>query len=1006
MADQRQKLALGSLLTLGGTAYRLEAIEGSGGSAVVYRASYQDALNAEESHDVLIKELFPLDEHGWIYRAEDGRIICKDEGKDLMEISRSRFFMGNQINLQLLKQMPSGISGNLNSYEAYGTFYSVLSVHGGINLKQLLVEEKKAYSLKESVEMMQHILAALEAFHQHELLHLDISPDNILLLPKQVLFIDYNSVWDRRNVRPEEFVFSEKQGYSAPEIRMRNFGDIDYATDIYSACAVFFHLLMRRPMGEEEAAGTGLRRCLAGNVQIFEDVPRTAAAKAVQILLKGLHPLSRKRYPCIAAMQEDLRELKNRIDRKGISHSGLWESSFSAYKRKKETEERYLAQPVTFREKGNEISLTQEELYGRLEAGGCFLLTGSGGMGKTRFLTELWKKGIAAYTSKRPVMVYLSLKEYQETGGEAYFIRSALLKGLQFSEETAGYEDALHELEKQFDQKIEGDKVSLVLLLDGLNEAGDKQEKLLVEIEELGRRRGIGIVVTDRSDEVLSYGLGLFLAMALSPLSPKQVEEELRRNGCPLVQEEKVRELLSQPMMLRLYLDAWKAGSGEEEGKLPDTEKALIQLYLDNFCRQALRTAAGSKGKQLCIRYSLEYILPDIAAKMQKKKKTLLTFEELCQISNRSFGLLLGSPFGKAFPQYHGKSRIMMENISNEGEWYDFVVNEYLIERFGLLVQTERGYYGLLHDHFQQVLAGRAEDNQKQLQIQKRKDWRVKGVAMLAAVCVGAAGTGFWVLGRAREEIKTDQKQIPEAGLFSERGDMREEAGVSSDGEYTQEESDQIHDALVCLGTSLGKWSSQLSAQKEIAAEAQRSDVLDNQQEQARKNLEAFIRQKESYLSTLYAAPLSDELYAFLLELQEKKEIFSAERIQKLCSRYQEMEGISALAMEDLRRKLCSADSVYRTRDKRERLVQAYQDYLDAEIKYVSYELASLLAEMTPEQEEEVREVITYMEALDDFYDGPGSVAENRLDDGTKRAYEALKKAQQEMNSEGYAIDW
>lgn len=988
MVDKRQRLAAGSLLILGGTAYRLEAVEGIGGSAVVYRASYQDALNTEASHDVLIKELFPFDEHGWIYRAEDGRIICKDEGKELMEINRSRFLMGNQINLELLKKLPSGISGNINSYEAYDTLYSVLSVHGGVNLKQLLMEEKKAYSLKESAEMMQNILTALEAFHQNELLHLDISPDNILLLPKQVLLIDYNSVWDRKNVRPEEFIFSEKQGYSAPEIRMRNLGDINYATDIYSACAVFFHLLMRRPMREDEAARTGLRRSLTKDVPALQEVPPTAAAKAVQILLKGLHPLSRKRYPCIARFREDLHELENRIGQKGISHSALWESSFAAYKRKKEVGERYLTQPARMKEGDREISLSQDDLYGRLEAGGCFLLLGPGGMGKTRFLTELWKKRISSYHGRKPVMVYLSLKEYQETGGEAYFIRATLLRGLQFCAEAPGYEDALHELEALFDQKLEGDKVSLVLLLDGLNEAGEKQEKLLVEIEELGRRKGVSIVVTDRSQEVLSYGLEGFSAMTLLPLSPGQVEEELQRNGCPLVRNEKIAQLLAQPMMLHLYLDAWKAGSGEEKGEAPDTEKALIQLYLDNSCRLALRTAAGSKGKQLNIRYIMEYILPDIAAKMQKKRKTLLTFEELCQVSDRSFNQLLDSQFGKAFPKYRGKSRIMLENISGEGEWYDFAVNEQLVERFGLLVQTEGGYYSLLHDNFQQVLAGRAEDNQRLLQKQKRKGWWMRSAAVFAAVIfVGAVGRGYWVLERTREN-------------------SRKEVVVSSGEKYTQEEKEQIYNSLVCLGASLGKWSSQMTAQREIGEEAQRSAVLDNQQEQARKNLQSFIRQKEGFLSTLYASPLSDELYAYLLELQDEKGLFSVERMQALCSRYQETEKISALVLEQLRSKLCSSDSVYRTRDKRERLVLAYQDYLDAEIKYVSYELASLLAEMTPEQEEEIRKMITYMEALDDFYDGPGSVAANRLEDGMKSAYEALKKAQQEMNSEGYAIDW
>lgn len=1010
MADQRKLLETGSTLILGGVCYRVEAFEGKGGSAVVYRASYPDALNVDTRHIVLIKELFPLNEHGWIYRAEDGRIICMDEGKDLMEISRSRFFMGNQINLELLQHQPSGISGNINSYEAYGTFYSVLSVHGGTNLKQILVDEKKEYSLKESVAVMKKILLALDAFHRNGLLHLDISPDNILLLPSQALLIDYNSVWDVQDVNAKEFVFSEKQGYSAPEIRLRNAGDVNYSTDIYSVCAVFFHLLWRRPLRDEEAGGQGLKRTLSGNAKVFQEVPGTAVQKAVQILMKGLHPLNRRRYQNIAGLEEDLEELQNRIDKKGVSHSALWESSLAVFKRNKEASTEYLVQPVRVKRAGRdegryekegkdsskqEERQTGEELSECLAKGGCFLLTGPGGMGKTRFLEELWKKGTAFYSAKEAVLLYISLKDYQETGGAALFIRSVLLKGLQFTEEMAGYQEALHELELLFEERTAADKVSIILLLDGLNEAGEKQEKLLLEIEELGGRSGVGILITDRIGEVLSYALSGFAAAKLCPLTTEQIDGELKKNGLPVLQErqeektktERFYSLLSQPMMLFLYLDAVKNGGNVDIITAPDMEKELILLYLEGFCRRALRTAAGSREKQLCIRYILEHLLPAAAFRMQKKKKTLLTFDEICQVSDKSFSQLTDGSFGKAFPDYHGKSRIMLEKIAGKSEWFDFAVNENLIENFGLLVRTEGGYYGLLHDHFQAVLAEKAEENQGLLRRKEKKVWKIKAAVVLAAsVLAGAAGYGVFAY------------VLPFSGHLQEK-----ETKAPS---FTPEEEEKIHEAVACLSTSLGKWSSQIAAQKEIVAEAKISDVLDNQDEGARKNLEAVIRQKEDYLSSLYASPLSETLAADLLKLQEEKGGCPAEVMEELCGRYAVMESVSTALMEELREKLCAPDSVYDSRDKRERIVLAYQSYLDAEVKYVSYQLAILLSAMTPEQEEEVRGVITYMEALDDFYDGPGSVEKERLNDGQKRAYEALKKAQQEMNSAGYRIDW
>ena len=68
---------------LGGTDYRVESVEGCGGSSVVYRASYEDRLNHECRHYVLIKELFPYHPKGDIYRDASGEICCRGDGADI-----------------------------------------------------------------------------------------------------------------------------------------------------------------------------------------------------------------------------------------------------------------------------------------------------------------------------------------------------------------------------------------------------------------------------------------------------------------------------------------------------------------------------------------------------------------------------------------------------------------------------------------------------------------------------------------------------------------------------------------------------------------------------------------------------------------------------------------------------------------------------------------------------------------------------------------------------------
>ncbi|MCD8118334.1 MAG: hypothetical protein LUE29_02365 [Lachnospiraceae bacterium] len=303
----------GSVLVLGDTAYRITSVEGTGASSIVYRAEYMDALSGDISHHVFIKELFPISPHGEIYRDEAENVCCTAEGATLFSDLKNRFEAGNRANLTLLKSHPERVSGNLNSYEAYGTYYTVLSVHGGENLETMLTRGQMEWRLKDIISVLNKLLDALECFHRSGYLHLDISPDNILLLPTQALLIDYNSIWDTRDAAGREFAFSEKAGYSAPEVSLRHLSDIGPATDLYSVCAVFFRMLAGRPLSENEVLGNGLRRCFKQGFEILAEEPDSARFKVYQILARGLHTLPRKRYQDISALRADLSLLEQMI---------------------------------------------------------------------------------------------------------------------------------------------------------------------------------------------------------------------------------------------------------------------------------------------------------------------------------------------------------------------------------------------------------------------------------------------------------------------------------------------------------------------------------------------------------------------------------------------------------------------------------------------------------------------------------------------------------------------
>lgn len=964
MEEHRQKRSPGSSLLLGGIVYRLEAVEGYGSSAIVYRATYPDQLNRDIPHRVLIKELFPLTPHGEIYRTPSGEIACTPDGQAAMEWGRQRFRTGNQVNLELLGKMPAGVAGNLNSYEAYGTYYSVLSVHGGVNLLHLL-EERGQLPLEESVSILLRLLDEVEGFHRYGLLHLDISPDNILLLPGQAFLIDFNSVWDTLHDNPADFAFSQKPGYSPPEILLKNMQEIGPATDLYACCAVLFHLLSGRRLRQEEIMGN-LRKTLPSSLPCLKEIPQTAAAKLLQILTTGLHTLTRRRFQRTEDLREELLELMRRLKGFGVTKSALWETSAALKKRQLPEDHPYLLQSVF----GQEGVLTQSRLDQLLTQHHHFLLTGPGGMGKTRLLQELWKKHTALYRPDEPVYWYLSLREYQAAGGE-HFIQQQILQALRFSPETPSYQNAIHALEGIFDQFT--GKAAVVLLLDGLNEAGPSQEKLLLEIESLSRRPGVSILVTDRSDGVLGYGLDGFSCLTLAPLEPSQVKEQLAASGLSYPQPPALCQLLTNPMMLFLYLDAVQNGGVEEA---PQTQEALVRLYLEKFERRALRADSGSQGRQLCTRFLLRYLLPDLAAEMKKRGTTLLSPEELDRIAGKSYAQLQNRSFASAFPLYRGKTRLMFDGIANASEWYDFAVRERLMEQFGLLVETDSGHIRLLHDNFLPVLAAQGEDNRRKLQKSWGAIWRKRIAAAMAAALILLTG---WAAAMDYRRTRNS---------------------------YSPQDNAVIYDALSNLSWSLGVWSQQITVQQTILREAAISDVLDNQDARARDQLSGQIDRKQAQLSALYASPLDADLDQELRAIAKRLPLFSVDRLADLTGRFEPMGKATQQGLDLLQEYLCTPDSLYNTRDKRERLIYAYQDYLDAEVQYVSYQLASLLADTPPEQQSQVLEALRYQEAFSGFYDGPGSVVPERLDEGLAQAETALRAARNALHAEGILIQW
>ena len=225
MEDGRQYLGSGSRLTLGNTEYRIINAVGSGSNAIVYKAVYQDGVEKQYCHYVLIKELFPRHQDRGIYRGSDGRICRRPEQEEYFRMHERSFRTGNEIHLSCLAAHPEAAAGNINSWYMNGTIYTVYPFDGGITLEQY--RNREHTGLHEICLFMEELADVVKIFHATGFLHLDISPDNILIIPMpgktkyRLLLIDYNCAWKiSAESRDNGLYTGKKEGYSAPEVML------------------------------------------------------------------------------------------------------------------------------------------------------------------------------------------------------------------------------------------------------------------------------------------------------------------------------------------------------------------------------------------------------------------------------------------------------------------------------------------------------------------------------------------------------------------------------------------------------------------------------------------------------------------------------------------------------------------------------------------------------------------------------------------------------------------
>ena len=746
--DQRTALPRGTVLPFPGMACEIEGELGRGSNAIVYVGSYADLLNTELRHRVLIKELFPYHTHNGIYRDADG-VHHTAEAESAFALHRQSFESGNRVHLRLLSADPDGVGGNVNTFSFGGTLYTVLGFNGGRSLSTQLTAA--APPLRTLAVWMLGLLDALEGFHREGYLHLDIAPDNILLTGsgrrERVLLIDYNSALPiDPALRGKSAALSVKQGYTAPEVRMARLNAIGPAADLYSVTAVFFRCLTGAPLTPAQ-----LIRPVPPDVSgcpALTDAPETVRALVRDILCRGLASLPRRRFGSVQELRELFCELLDRIDGVGITHWALWEAGRRNLLQavRDNPALRYLEEPDALYP-----AFVQREDGTRQEVAACIdglltegsshtLLTAPGGMGKTTALLRAVLGGRTRFSTQAPAVTYLSLYGAQRAG-----LLDRLLETLKFKPETGSYEAARHALRQLLSTPLstrEGTRPTLLLLLDGLNEAAGDREALLEQIRELSGLRGVRLLVTSRTDEPTLN----FTRWTLCPLEEAEVQSVLGQAGLLLPESPELRALLQTPLLLSMFV---QSAAAEGRQLQVQTQQELLDCYLDAMRDKALRELPEDADARWRVDAALRLVLPATAQEMTRRGEAL-DDASLLRVVERCYRLLSDRLLMQAFPEWIGRSHAIRGEADTAEEWFGLVVHDILWKQLGLLVRTPTDGYQLPHELLREVLCTQNQKNAGAIRKRRRRRTVFRTLATSVLLALLAVG-GFFLWKNAQK---------------------------------------------------------------------------------------------------------------------------------------------------------------------------------------------------------------------------------------------------------------
>ena len=261
--------------------YLVGEVIGQGGFGITY-IGRDLRLNMR----IAVKEYYP---NGYANRnvsASDSITVTDEKQRNFIENGKTRFLQEARALARF--HGDPGVVDVRDYFEANNTAYIIMEYLEGEDLRKRL--KKGTFSSDEIFALMDPIMVTLAKIHKDNIVHRDISPDNIMLLKDGTLkLMDFGAARLVNYEDKRSLSIVLKSGY-APEEQYRPRGKQGPWTDIYALCATIYKCITGITLDD------ALERGYADSTKWPSELGIHVSARQESVLKKGLAIRSQDRF--------------------------------------------------------------------------------------------------------------------------------------------------------------------------------------------------------------------------------------------------------------------------------------------------------------------------------------------------------------------------------------------------------------------------------------------------------------------------------------------------------------------------------------------------------------------------------------------------------------------------------------------------------------------------------------------------------------------------------------